>query len=106
MEQSEEGNGGLKPCWLAHDCQLAKDQRDGNAIAREMLSELRAMRECLVGPATGRKQVSSLIFLGTVIPLVVLVLVLIMRDSQKEFHATGPGGSSIHLENFKEKKTP
>jgi hypothetical protein len=102
-----EGNGRVTPCYLQHDCPLYKEQEAGNVIAREMLSELRAMRECLVGPATGRKQVSSLIFLGTVIPLVVLVLVLIMRDSQKEFHATGPGGSSIHLENFRqEKKTP
>lgn len=105
--QTEDGNGRSMPCYIQSDCPLLQEQATGNDIARDMLAELKALNTSLVGPATGRKQVSSWIFLGTVIPLCVLILVLIIRDSQKDFHATAPGGASVHVESFHgEKKTP
>lgn len=100
MERGQEGNGKLSPCWLSNDCQLAKDQRDGNKILRDILAEAKTLRHTLVGPATGRRQVSSNIFIWTVLTLGALILVLIIKDSTKDFHATGLG-ASLHVEQQK-----
>jgi hypothetical protein len=83
---------------MKHDCLLVDQQQDGINIMLEMLAELKALNTSLVGPATGRQQVSSKIYIWTIVPMAILILVLILRDAQKDFHATGPGGTSLHLE--------
>ena len=83
---------------MRYDCPLIDQQQTGIELMGNMLSELKTLNSSLVGPATGRQQVSSKIFIWTIIPMAILLLVLILRDAQKDFHATGPGGTSLHLE--------
>ena len=94
--KAQDGNGEAMPCYIERDCPLLKEQEAGNGILTQMLTELKTLNESLVGPATGRRQVPASVFGWCVGLMFVLVLFLLVRDSNRDVHLGGEKG--LHIE--------
>jgi hypothetical protein len=99
-------NGGMEPCWIGKNCQLAQDQRAGNHIMTEMLHELKEMNANLVGPATSANRVPLRLFVIVCVLFTLLIAVEHVTKSgyelsatPREFSVTRSGGLAL------EKKT-
>jgi hypothetical protein len=73
-EETKDSNGGLKPCWLQNDCQLARDQRDGNVILKDIHTELVNMNTNLIAPATNANRVPLRLVLLLILAFTAMII--------------------------------